>query len=169
MMYELGKTFGESGWTLYSGGAEGADVSFEQGCDKVNGKKMIWLPWHGFNWRGRYSCVRDDYDVSEPSDDAIKLASDFHPAWDKLSYSSQQLMARNTHQIFGHSINQPDSKLVICWTPKGDGEGGTGQALRLARHFRVPIIDIGLYDDLDDAWEDIKLMRLSLQEVTSNE
>ena len=38
----------ELGFTLRSGAAPGADAAFEEGCDRVDGKKEIYLPWKGF-------------------------------------------------------------------------------------------------------------------------
>jgi hypothetical protein len=51
-------------------------------------------------------------------------------------------MARNSFQVLGEDLETP-ATCVICWTPGGKGDGGTGQALRIARHYDVPIIDIG--------------------------
>ena len=39
----------KQGYILRSGGADGSDTAFEIGCDKVNGKKEIYLPWKSFN------------------------------------------------------------------------------------------------------------------------
>jgi hypothetical protein len=39
--------------------------------------------------------------------------------------------------------NPVPSRFVLCWTPEGSGSGGTGQALRIARHYGVQIIDAG--------------------------
>ena len=47
---ELAATYlAENGLILRSGGADGADTAFEKGCDFVNGKKEIFLPWQNFN------------------------------------------------------------------------------------------------------------------------
>lgn len=45
---------------LRSGGASGSDSAFEFGCDKVNGKKEIYLPWKNFRIKeGRESSNSD--------------------------------------------------------------------------------------------------------------
>lgn len=36
--------------------------------------------------------------------------------------------------------------MVICWTKEGKRGGGTGQALRIAQHFYIPIFDLALPD-----------------------
>ena len=43
--------------------------------------------------------------------------------------------------------------VVICWTEGGRGEGGTGQALRLAKMLNIPIIDYGVYNTAEDWWK----------------
>ena len=39
----------QKGYILRSGGADGSDSKFEEGCDLVSGPKEIYLPWKGFN------------------------------------------------------------------------------------------------------------------------
>jgi predicted Rossmann fold nucleotide-binding protein DprA/Smf involved in DNA uptake len=41
---KLGMLLGKAGYTLRSGHAPGADISFENGCDQVKGKKEIYIP-----------------------------------------------------------------------------------------------------------------------------
>ena len=57
-MAELAEELAGKGYTLRSGGAGGADKAFEKGCDAVDGKKEIYLPWEGFNGSKSelYSC-----------------------------------------------------------------------------------------------------------------
>lgn len=68
-----------------------------------------------------------------------------HPNGKNLKPDHLELHARNTYQIIGQDMNTP-ADLVICWTEGGRGEGGTGQALRLAKMLNIPIIDFGVYD-----------------------
>jgi len=37
---------------------------------------------------------------------------------------------------------------VICWTPGGSGEGGTGQAIRVAQAHEIPVLDMGSKEGL---------------------
>ena len=46
-------------------------------------------------------------------------------------------------------MNTP-SDFVICWTKGGKGQGGTGQALRLARDYNIPIFDCGNFDSVEE-------------------
>lgn len=130
----LGAYFGKKGYTLRSGGADGADSAFEVGADAVEGKKEIYLPWRDFNGR--------DSTLFPPSKEANEVGKTFHPNWDNLSQGVQKLMARNSHQILGPHLDSPVDFLV-CWTPGGKGQGGTGQAIRIANHYNIPIIDFG--------------------------
>lgn len=134
IMQSIGATLATQGFTLRSGGANGADKAFEIGCDSVKGSKEIYLPWKGFN-----NNTSKYYNVSS---EAIELASKFHPAWNNLTKPVQLLMARNCYQVLGLDLNTP-VEFVICFTYKGKGLGGTGQAIRLAKYFNIPIQDLG--------------------------
>lgn len=127
----------ELGWTLRSGCAEGADTAFEEGAGE---RAELFLPWTNFN--GRHgSQVKREY----PQHEAYPIAANFHPAWNKLSAGAQSLHARNVHQILGPDVTLPlpeRSRFVICWTPGASGGGGTGQALRIARAYDIPIFDL---------------------------
>lgn len=52
-------------------------------------------------------------------------------------------MARNYHQVRGIFGYPPVEFVICCATPKGDScEGGTSQAVRIANHFNIPVINI---------------------------
>lgn len=133
IMTMVAETLATVGYILRSGGAEGADTAFEAGANS----KEIYLPWPKFN--------RSTSNYTDPTPRAFVLAQQFHPAWNRLSGPVQKLMARNAHQVLGQSLDSPVD-FIICWTPKGLGEGGTGQALRMAEHYDIPVLDLGLYD-----------------------
>ncbi len=117
------------GLILRSGGAEGA---FERGADPM--LKEIFLPWKGFN--GHPSPL---YWIP---DEAHDLAEQCHPGWKTMRLSVRRLMAHNIQQILGRTLQDP-VLFVICWTPGGSGSGGTGQAIRCARNFDIPVFDMG--------------------------
>jgi hypothetical protein len=130
------------GFTLRSGGADGADTAFESGAGE---KKEIFLPWRGFNGR--------DSVFFEPSRDAQNVAAALHPAWDKLSPAAKKLMARNSHQVLSASLKNP-VQFVACWTPdgcsheseRGFDTGGTGQAIALASRWGIPVFNFARPD-----------------------
>lgn len=134
-MVQVGEYMAKAGHILRSGGAQGADRAFEIGCDyKSVGRKEIYLPWQHFE---KHSS--DLFHISQKAMDVVAL---FHPAWDRLSNGAKLMMARNSHQILGIDLKTP-SDFVVCWTPGGKVVGGTGQALRLAAHYEIPIINFG--------------------------
>lgn len=106
------------GFTLRSGGAGGADTAFELRATK----KEIFRPHHA-------------------TAEAMELASRFHPAWHRCSDYAQRLHARNGFQVLGADLTSP-SAFVVCWTKDGKASGGTGQALRIAEHYGIPIFNL---------------------------
>jgi hypothetical protein len=144
-MVQLGAFLALMNCTLRSGGAPGADKSFEEGCDLQNGPKEIYIPWKGFN--GSRSTL---YNIPPR---AMLIAEKYHPNWKALSQGAQKLMARNVCQILGKNLDTT-SNFVVCYTVKGKGLGGTGQALRIAKDYNVPIFDFGACKDIDKSFED---------------
>lgn len=141
IMRSLGQFLANNGWTLRSGGAEGADTAFEEGCDLANGKKEIYLPWQKFN--GNSSLLY--YESKEiPEDIRIKsfeLAEQFHPGWEYLSSASKLLISRNGFQVLGQDLCSPVD-MILYWCPS-DNTGGTGQALRIAAAKDIPMFNVG--------------------------
>ncbi len=121
-----------AGWTLRSGGAQGADMAFESGATS---KKIFF--------------ARD----STPA--AMELAASVHPAWHRCPPYVKQLHARNCFQVLGSALDSP-SKILICWTPDGATcaaecsikTGGTGTAIRLAEKFGVPVRNLARPDHM---------------------
>lgn len=129
-MTEIAMELGAKGYTLRSGGADGADTAFERGANT----KDIYLPWQGFN-----NNKSDLYHVCE---EAIKLAKELHPKGGSLRESVLRLHARNCYQVLGKDLNTP-SEFLICWTPGGEVVGGTATAIRLAQLWGIPIFNLG--------------------------
>ena len=122
------------GYTLHSGGADGFDTFAEKGATK----KRIFLPWAGFN--GNASPL---FGVSAK---AYETAARYHPAWGRLSSSVRALMARNSYQVLGPDLATPVD-FVWCWTPHGAVIGGTGQALRIAAAYEIPVFNLATDKD----------------------
>ena len=150
----IAKYLASIGWVLRSGAADGADRAFEKGCDAEDGKKEIYLPWKNFNNSLSDLIVKDQK--------AFEIAKEHHPGWDNLKFGAQKLHARNVHQVLGKQLDNPSS-LLICWTPNGSGKGGTGQAIRLANSYKVPVIDAGAYPSVKEfkqaVWSAIKTIK----------
>lgn len=146
LMKQMGAHLAKIGVVLRSGGAEGADQAFEEGCDSVNGLKEIYLPWK--NFQNSHSKLI----VGPPGTKAYEIAEEYHPYWANLSDGVKKLQARNSHQVLGEDLATL-SNFVICYTAKGKGKGGTGQAIRIAKAHNIPIFDCGLYE------EDLELLK----------
>jgi hypothetical protein len=145
LMQDLAVYLAGEGYTLRSGGAGGADTAFERGCDGAGGPKQIFLPWNGFS--GRYatsSFGTDTHGVfAGVGPQALALAEQFHPAWKRCSRGARTLHARNGYQVLGPRLDDP-VEFVLCWTPRGSGSGGTGQALRIARDRGIRVYDLAV-------------------------
>lgn len=155
IMARLAGRLGQAGWTLRSGRAVGADSAFEHGARAVGGPCEIYLP-------NKYNYMSIEQVIHASSEDVIKgtsyldevtgsvlgckiIARLLHPNGKNLDPYALECHARNTYQIIGQNLNSP-VQFVVCWTEGGRGEGGTGQALRLAKMCNIPILDFGVYD-----------------------
>lgn len=140
IMAQAAEGLEKAGLILRSGAARGADSAFEAGVTDPS-MKQIFLPWIGFSNRHLYhsGTYRLHGEIEER---AREIAAKFHPAWHRLSGTIQLLHARNVAQILGPNLDDP-SLFVLCWTPDGKSGGGTGQAIRIAKAYNIPVIDMG--------------------------
>ena len=128
----------KEGWTLRSGGADGADNAFAQNITN----KEIFLPWNNFNG---LTSKFIGYTAK-----AERLAENLHPAWDRCSQGAKKLHSRNVHQILGWDMNKETySKYVICWTPNGQPIGGTATAIKLAGKAKIKVFNLAIEKDLN--------------------
>lgn len=118
-MRGLGTYLRERGYWLRSGGAKGADSAFE------------WSAGHS----------KRIYRPSDATPEAMKLAAKYHPNWSRCSPAAKALHARNGFQVLGDNLGDP-SLFVACWTKDGMASGGTGQALRIAADYDIPIFNL---------------------------
>jgi hypothetical protein len=117
-------------YILRSGGAKGADQAFEKGAKFAN-----------------------IYYANDATVEAINIAGQYHPAWNKCQEWARKLHGRNAFQILGNDLAAP-SKFVLCWTPDGAishaertiKTGGTGTAISIASAYGVPVYNLQRYD-----------------------
>ena len=131
------------GYTLRSGGAEGMDEAFYQGCAK---RAEVYPPWANFNG------FRLEHVVPTA---AFKLAEEIitpevynHP---KRAKSYKLLHARNMQEVLGPYCD-PDHKsdFLICYTRDGctgkdsrtSDTGGTASAILCAEKFNLGVINL---------------------------
>lgn len=144
-MTDVSGRLAEKGFHLRSGGAAAADHAFATGAPPT--LRTIYVPWKGFN-----ECVGPDVIIAPLMSNwelALTIAEEAHPNWEACTQGARKLLARNSYQILGDDLHTP-AEFVIGWTKEGRGQGGTGQAYRVARMLPEPpaIYDLGHEDVL---------------------
>lgn len=155
----LGKSLAELGFTLNSGGADGADLAFEKGCDAANGPKNIFIPWPGFN--GSKS------KLSSIPAGAYEEAAAFRRNFDSFSFPVKKLLARNSMQVLGKDLITPVS-FVACYAEKdknGIAKGGTSMAISIAQSRGIKVINAYDYDSPKQFYKEAITYAKSCMEV----
>ncbi len=137
-MTAIAKRLASLGYTCNSGGAAGADSAFERGA-VIN--RQIFLPWDGFNGKDitNMNKLHNTFDYSVPPFNH-ELVEKYHPKSSALSDAGWKFMSRNSYQVLGKDLKTP-VEFVLCWTKDGKSSGGTGQALRIAKDYNIPIFN----------------------------
>lgn len=154
LMTNLASKLEGLGYILRSGGAAGADTAFERGVNNP-AKRQIYLPGPSFNSKTAGQLGFIDSTKLPHWQQAIATVNQFHPAPEKLSEYARNLMARNAMQVLGQNMNQP-AKMIVAWTPGGQITGGTGQALRIAQAYQIPIRNLGNFETLQNVQKFLK-------------
>jgi len=116
---------------LRTGGARGADTAFIDGARAAGAPDSlveVYRPRDALEPWGSWS---------------LPTVARYHPNPQALSYSGTLLMARNAMQVLGPRGDDP-VQFVVCWTPEGKGGGGTGQGIRIARDYDIPVYDLAV-------------------------
>lgn len=145
IMSRLGAKLEKEGWTLRSGNAEGADQAFARDVDE---HADIYLPSRNFNVGFQLVKIWHNYIVVGESDLEAVDSLKFHPVPDRLSPTARKMLSRNYRQIIGKD-GAPNSKFVVCWTEDWKNpSGGTSQAIRIANHHGIKVINLRNEEDL---------------------
>ena len=136
LMTQVARQLEQSGWRLRTGGAVGADKAFAAG---VHGPaKTEFLPWPGYNnitGPSARPLSRAELNI------CLEIAAENHPAWHKCSPAARKLHARNVAIVAGPYADTP-CRAMLVWTPGARVTGGSGTAIRIARHFDVPVLNL---------------------------
>ena len=125
-----------TGWSLATGGADGADSAFAAGAPA--GQRTIWLPWRGYNGHRGPDCrVLSAAEMAT----CIGIAAPLHPAWERCSPAVRKLHARNA-AVLGLTQDRPVDA-VVAFTAGGRDAGGTGMAIRIAEARGIPVFNLG--------------------------
>lgn len=151
-MTHLAGKLQDAGYILRSGGAKGADLAFESGVTNVEGRE-IYLTENEYKKQQATRIHNDELEncFAGSTIGCKVIARLLHPNGKNLDPYSLDLHARNTYQILGLNLDTP-VEFVICYTAKGLGGGGTGQAIRLAKMLNIPIIDFGSFKTIPDSY-----------------
>ena len=153
-MTEVAKYLESIGYTLQTGftyrdkttgrDEEGADRAFSNGATT----KTLFGP---YNFRRIVdSKTREEKYAPKVAMEASAVVKEVHPAVDRLSPGGMSLMARNTNQIFGEKLDTPVDFVLFYAKETGAvgktgikrPEGGTGQAVEIARRKGIPTINM---------------------------
>lgn len=134
LMYRIAKQLSKKKYRLRSGSAKGADTAFEEGViDALGNASLYTANSHLPKWTEVFT-------------------DHFHPAPQHLKDFGRKLMCRNAMQILGENGDEP-VEFVVCWTKDGKASGGTGQAIRIAEYFDIPVFNLkneGAYEQLKE-------------------
>lgn len=143
------------GWTLRSGGADGADHAFYAGVAQVpdyNPEQVkIYLGWNGMKGHGGIRLYEDpsrgfyNSTLYSTHEEAQLIAQGLHGAWEKLGNGGRLLHTRNVFQILGDDLDSP-VRMVICYAKpvgtSGAVKGGTNTAVKLALLKGIDVINL---------------------------
>lgn len=122
-MTEIARQLRKRGWWLRSGHAPGSDRAFELGCGGV----------------------KEIFRARDATEEAMRLASEYHPKWAYLTEEGMRLHGRNGMILLGRNVLRPiPVRFIVCWTVGGLVLGGTGQALRMAADpkYAIPVFNL---------------------------
>lgn len=129
-------------YTVYSGNADGADITFQMGAES---NFVAFLPWNDFN-KEKFDYTIGTYNIlSDKDDKALESVRLFHPKPSSLSIGAKKLMARNYKQVMGDpALDLPPVNFIVCCANGShiSVSGGTGQALRIAFDEGISVINI---------------------------
>ena len=139
-MRDIAANLAGRGWHLRTGGAKGADDAFARAVPAE--RRTVFIPWRGYNgWSGSEGRALTAGELQ-----ALRAAAEpHHPAWRSCAPSVRDLHARNVAILMGADMREPVTAMV-CWTENGRVQGGTGMAIRLARHYRIPVLNLAELD-----------------------
>lgn len=128
-MVKQAKLLESKGYLLQTGNAKGADKAFRDSVKESN--KKVFTP-------------------DNATDQTRAIAKEIHPAGNKLKGEALDLHARNTFQVFGEKLDTPVDFLLAYAKVDENGipQGGTSQAIRLAKGKGIPVINMYL-----EGWE----------------
>lgn len=168
IMQQLGRKLRTDNYILRSGGALGADSTFEYYISEPDFKEIFTVESKLIDNKIDYIIKLNNKDIYI-TDDAFNSVIKYHPNYKRLSNYAFCLMIRNYYQILGYQEttiykdkqmikdikSSEPVKFVICWTKDGCNShstrsiltGGTGQAISIASDNNIPIYNLRRTED----------------------
>lgn len=146
-MTDLARELANLGWRLRTGGAKGADHAFLAGAGQEN--TTLYLPWYRYNGHNKGNI---QLQAPEQMDEARRIISDVHPAWQACSENAKQLHGRNAAIILDTNLDNPVHR-VIAWS--NGMTGGTATGIKLAALHDIPIHMPTKKSDFDQLLEEM--------------
>ena len=176
LMERLAARLAQLGWTLRSGGADGADSAFERGAARHEGACTIFLPWPAFSGAKGIVAPAQTAQTAQTAQRAEAIVSAVHPIWNSLPPPVKALHTRNVYQVLGLELDQP-SAFVLCWTPdaaeceasSSRSTGGTRSAIVIAARHAAPVINLHRTDSLTRLAELVNSFELSSPSETRSD
>lgn len=148
LMTATAKFLDRKGYILRSGGATGADYSFEIGASNP----IIYSPNEKHKPASGKPRIIPELDAYRTIAEKCCL----HYKTIKSQYV-KDLHTRNICQVIGHTPNEViRSQFLLAYTQNGDFVGGTTSALRCAILFDVPIFNFGKYHTIEIQKKELK-------------
>lgn len=133
------------GVKLRTGDADGMDAVFRDAAPKE--MRQFFAPLNRYN-------AHPDAIMIKPSEihpcyysQARDITANTHPYFYNLGDFERELHIRNAFQVLGPELDEP-SNFLVCWTKDGAetkttrATGGTGQAIRLAIKYNIPVFNL---------------------------
>lgn len=148
----LSYNLGTHGFRFRSGAAPGADTAFEAGFSLAGAPSAIYLPWKNFHNKYRFEERNLTYGplldvvsnppattkfIEEATPEAFLLAR--HRNILNGSKGRDALMARNMHQVLGHTLQTPAQLMLAA---PSSPRSGTSHAMDLAADLNIPTFNL---------------------------
>lgn len=159
----------DSNCWLHSGWGRGSDQAFAAGS-AIN-RQTQFIPWESFNDANKIPQENlgehDPFMVVNHSEQSMRLASQYHPYWNRMHQNTKLLMSRNVFILLGADLQTPVD-FVVFWQSLEDDQSvtsGTNHTRRMAQSFGIPLFNMRVPADQDALVNHVFIKQGELQGV----
>lgn len=130
---------------LRTGDADGMDRIFREAAPKD--MCDFFAPLGRFNPHRDAIIIGPSELYNCPYREAVDITANTHPTFHYLGDFERELHIRNVFEVLGPNLDHP-ADFLICWTKDGAETkttrltGGTGQAIRIANKYGIPVFNL---------------------------